>query len=221
MKKTLVVMSSNGEVEFPTRCGLLELERAGARNIEQRGSSDVAIARNLALTQAVQVLRGEAEIDVVLMVDDDMAFTLDDAERVVTLARETGIATSGICVVYNSFTGATRSTAQLIQGSHLLAPWASGCAFLAIPRALLLAVAECSRAVTAGELSFLEFVRSRSHAGKWWGEDYCLCARLRGVQFAKVKIGHVKKVALYPDDSMVDEIMTSQCAYFHEHKSAR
>lgn len=218
MKKTLVVMSSNGEVEFQTRRALLDAIRDGAQMVEQNGSSDVAIARNIALTQATHALLQDDSIDVVLMVDDDMVWTPDDAQAVVTLARSSGVAASGVCVAYNPFKDQKRPVAQLIQGSHLLAPWASGLAFLAIPRALLLSVADSSKGVTAGEISFLEFVQSRSRDGKWWPEDYCLCARLGGVQFAPVRIGHIKKVALYPEPEMVDEIMTAQRAFFHDDK---
>ena len=73
MKNTLVVMSSNRELEKQTKATLQNLSNLGAMLLMERGSADVAFARCRALSWACEKLREHPERDVVLMIDDDSA----------------------------------------------------------------------------------------------------------------------------------------------------
>ncbi len=89
MKSTLVVRSSNRPIEPQAQSCIDGLVKAGVGLVDQTGSSDVAYARNLALTTAMRVLReGDRAFDTVVMVDDDMVFSDEAVIQLVRASRE-------------------------------------------------------------------------------------------------------------------------------------
>ena len=96
MKNTIVVMSSNREVERQTKHTLQNLANLGAMLLMETGSADVAFARCRALSWACDKLREYPDRDIVLMLDDDMDVPAETAQAVADKARELGRACSAV-----------------------------------------------------------------------------------------------------------------------------
>ena len=131
MKSTIVVMSSNRELEKPTRDTLQNLANVGAMRLMETGSADVAFARCRALSWACDKLREYPERDMVLMLDDDMEVPTETAQALADKARELGRACSAAYATL---------TAKLAASRWAEHPglWLVGLGCVAIPRALLL-----------------------------------------------------------------------------------
>ena len=199
MKTTMVLMSSNRELEPQTKETCRELQQAGAMRLVETGSTDVALARNRALSFACEKLREYPERDVVLMLDDDMAVPLDTAERVVSVARELGVATSAIYATKGSKLAGCR-------WAEKPGRWLVGLGCVAVPSRLLLELEERSDSFEFAGHFFSQFTWSAAEQGQWIGEDYRLCRRLGGVLLLPVAVGHVKKGELWPDDETIAEV---------------
>src|SRR5690349_7586540 len=96
MKNTIIVMSSNREIEAATKRTLQNLTDLGAIVLLETGSADVAFARCRALSWACEKLREYPERDVVLMLDDDMEVPAETAQALVDCARELRRACSAV-----------------------------------------------------------------------------------------------------------------------------
>lgn len=209
MKNTLVVCSSNRLTERHTSSCFKQLVAAGAGLVEQIGTSDVALARNLALTMAHSLL-SSCRYDMVLMVDDDMVFKVADAQALVDYAREFGIPASGAYVLPDG-----RLAAEPLEprSGEAARGWVTGLGFLAIPAPELKLLAERSRTFKqrpgASDL-IIEFTKSCSELAAdgqryWVPEDYRLTQNLGGVALRPIPVGHVKKQVLMPTESQIKE----------------
>lgn len=208
MKNTVITCSSNRGIDPLTRDCLGLLQQAGARFLYQKGSADVAFARNQAFTAACQVLKDNPECDVVLNVDDDMTFTVEQAELVVKVARQTGRAASGVYGTADGHVAGARVLDAEGKNSKL---WRVGLGFFAVPKKQLLELAEKSESYRYGDAEehvAKEFCWTEAVNGEWVAEDFCLCNRLGGVLMVPIAIGHVKKVELFPDDATIEAIAT-------------
>lgn len=192
--KTLVVYSCNRDQPQGFTRSIERLMLSGYPVIPQGGTVDVSLARNLALTSAVDALRGGTPVDVVLMVDDDMQFSIEDVEHISNRVRSTGHAASAAYVMRDG-----RLAARYV-GPR----WETGLGFLAMPAAQLLALAADSQAFVGkpdGGL-VLEFTRScvveRDGKRRWSPEDFYLCERLGGVDLLELRVAHLKLVPLMP-----------------------
>lgn len=224
MKRTIVLLSHNRPIQDKTRECINALTRAGGAFLVQSGCADVALARSFALTSACNTLRQlneqnarrmppanihpSAEAlwkpppprDTVLMVDDDMVFTVDQAQELVTHARATGIAASAIYATTLATVAATRLPA--------LGPdrWLTGLGLLAIPSQLLLELERDSESFTLYDQTHTAFTWSRAEGGAWMSEDYTLCKRLGGVHLLPIGVGHLKTFPIYPDEETIASI---------------
>lgn len=198
MKRTLLVYSCNHTLQLKTSAAIGACSRAGAAIVEQAGTSDVAVARNAALTLACAALEA-GEQDVVLMVDADMAFTLQQAQSIVDHVRKTGIAASGCYIVGGG------EKARLAATPFNNGRWLTGLGFLAIPAAMLLKLREVSPKFECVEGELHEFTSSGpalSSEGKriWITEDTRFTSRLGGVELLPMAIGHIKTAVGMPGD---------------------
>ena len=152
MKKTIVIFSSNREVEQRTKICLSQARQAGALLLEQRGTSDVSVARNIALTGACERLR-ERKHDTVLMVDDDMVWAPQDAQSIVTASRR-GTAVSAIYSSYTAQSETVSIAAQYIPKEREMpkrrGSWVTGLGLIAIPAELLLELERSSEKFRTG-----------------------------------------------------------------------
>lgn len=202
MKSTLVVMSSNREMEPQTRQSLNALVRLGAIRLMENGSSDVAFARCRALSFACEQLREKCpERDVVLMLDDDMEVPEDVAQQVVTAARSSGVATSACYATITAKLAATRWKDDR---------WLVGLGCIAIPTALLFALEQRSESFEMMGRLYSAFTWSGPHQGHWVAEDYRLSMNLGGVRLLPLPVGHIKKGCILPDDETLERIAKGQ-----------
>lgn len=200
MKRTLIVMSSNREVEMRTQDSLAALQRAGGLLLVERGSACVAFARCRALSLACELLQGaHADRDVVLMVDDDMEIELETAQKVVDAARSSGVASSAAYATVASRLAGTRWRERPDR-------WLVGLGCLAIPTPLLLELEQESASFEMNGKAYSEFTWTGAEKGEWIGEDYRLSQRLGGVNLLPLAVGHIKKWRIAPDQETLNEI---------------
>jgi len=202
MKNTLVVMSSNRELEKQTRNTLQSLGSLGAMVLMETGSADVAFARCRALSWACEKLREYPDRDIVLMLDDDMEVPAETAQALADKARELGCACSA---VYATLT-AKVAAARWPDHPGL---WLVGLGCVAIPRALLLALEARSERFEDGDRSYTAFTWSGPDNGSWIAEDFRLSINLGGVHLCPLAVGHIKKGALWPDDDTLAQLASA------------
>ncbi len=203
MKRTMIVMSTNRDIEQQTQRSIEALRRLGAIRLVESGSTDVSLARNRALTAACRALREHMERDVVLMLDDDMEVPAEVAQELVDKARELGEATSAVYATANAYLAGMRWKAKR---SH----WLVGLGCVAIPRALLLELEERSETFKLGEAVFSEFTWSCAEDGNWYSEDFRLCMNLGGAVLLPLPVGHVKKGVIWPDEITIERLKNGE-----------
>lgn len=199
MKNTIVVMSSNREVERQTKNALQNLANLGAMLLMETGSSDVAFARCRALSWACDMLREHPDRDIVLMLDDDMDVPVETAQALADQARERGRACSAVYATLTAKVAASR------WADHP-GLWLVGLGCVAIPRALLLALEERSESFEVSGRFYSAFTWSGPENGGWVAEDYRLSINLGGVHLCPLAVGHIKKGALWPDDETLEQL---------------
>jgi len=199
MKNTIVVMSSNREVEKQTKHTLQNLANLGAILLMETGSADVAFARCRALSWACDKLREYPDRDIVLMLDDDMDVPAETAQAVADKARELGRACSA---VYATLT-AKVAAARWAEHPGL---WLVGLGCVAIPRALLLDLEERSESFELNGRFYSAFTWCGPEKGGWVAEDFRLSINLGGVHLCPLAVGHIKKGALWPDDETLEQL---------------
>ncbi|HEX2873067.1 MAG TPA: hypothetical protein VHP33_17515 [Polyangiaceae bacterium] len=202
MRNTIIVMSSNREIETATKKTLQNLTDLGAIVLLETGSADVAFARCRALSWACEKLREYPERDVVLMLDDDMDVPAETAQALADRARETGRACSA---VYSTLTA--RVAAARWPGHPGL--WLVGLGCVAIPRALLLDLEERSESFEVNGRVYSALTWSGPEDGTWVGEDFRLSKNLGGVHLCPLAVGHIKKGALWPDEETLAQLARS------------
>ena len=222
MNRTIVVLSRNRPIQDRTRQCIDAMMRAGAAYLEQTGCADVALARCDALTQACNSLRQLNERsaravppagihpaaeatwkpppprDTVLMVDDDMVFSNDQAQALIDCSRETGVAVSAVYATLATTVAATR-----IAGTDR---WLSGLGLIAIPAGRLFELEHESETFAIKERSYVAFTWCGPEKNAWYSEDYRLCQRLGGVYLLPIAVGHLKVLPIYPDDETIAAI---------------
>lgn len=160
--------------------------------IETVGITDVALARNTALTEAIK-----SKSDIVLMLDDDMHIDVEVIDKLVKRVHNIPLS-----AYYCDANGdATFSKLRDIVVCGL------GC--LAIPMPNLKALAEeCITFKVRGKI-IKEFTSCRcipvetedTHTFLWLSEDYTLTKRLGGVSVQlDLKLGHNKIAPIFPKD---------------------
>ena len=199
MNRTLVVMSSNREIEKQTRNTLQKLASLGAMLLLEAGSADVAFARCRALSWACERLREYPDRDIVLMLDDDMEVPAETAQALADKARELGRACSAVYATLTAKVAATR------WADHP-GLWLVGLGCVAIPRALLLELEQRSESFELDDLSYKAFTWSGPEKGSWIAEDFRLSINLGGVHLCPLAVGHIKKGALWPDDETLEQL---------------
>lgn len=197
MKNTLVVMSSNREVERQTKNTLQNLANLGAMLLMETGSADVAFARCRALSWACEKLREYPDRDIVLMLDDDMEVPAETAQALADKARELGRACSAVYATLTAKVAASRWP------DHP-GLWLVGLGCIAIPRALLLELEERSESFELNGRLYSAFTWSGPEKGGWISEDFRLSINLGGVHLCPLPVGHIKKGALWPDDETIE-----------------
>jgi hypothetical protein len=198
MNKTIILCTHNRPIHAQTVISIRALNQAGAALIDHADApTDVTLGRNLGLSAVCDNLDRMPAIDTVLMVDDDMVFTIDDAGRLVEHTRLHRVAASAM---YATTAGAL-AACRLDNGQ-----WMTGLGLLAIPADLLLALRGRSQPFEFFEETRYAFTSSGACGGHYLSEDFMLCKNLGGVDLLPIPVGHMKQAALYPDDETVAAI---------------
>jgi hypothetical protein len=203
MKTTIIVMSSNREIEAATKTSLQNLTDLGALVLLETGSSDVAFARCRALSWTCDTLREHPERDIVLMLDDDMDVPVETAQALVAEARRTGRACSAVYATL-------RSKVAAVRWSERPGLWLVGLGCIAIPRALLLDLEERSESFEINGRFYSAFTWCGPEDGSWIAEDFRLSKNLGGVTLCPLAVGHIKKGALWPDDETLARLASPE-----------
>lgn len=195
-----------------TRECIGQLRRAGAQYVEQSGCSDVALSRCMALTGACNALRMLNEpanlsvtrgpYDTILMVDDDMQFTVDQAQELVNHTRKHSSPASAAYAT----SGGILAASPIDEGLYGRQLWKTGLGFLAIPASHLLALEKRSAKFELISGSYSAFTSSQEREGRWWSEDFELCLRLGGVHLLPMAVDHLKTIPIRPDDATITAI---------------
>jgi len=193
MKKTILLISTNRELESETKQTVAEFHKHGIRRLMETGSADVAFARNRALSFACEQLREWPDVETILMMDDDMAIQAADAQRLIDRSRELGRAVSGVYATKTSKLAAARWPERP-------GLWLVGLGCVAIPRAMLLELEALSESFETAGRFMSEFTWTCAENGGWVAEDFRLSMRLGGVHLEPVALGHIKKGVLLPDE---------------------
>ena len=210
MAKRLLVCSSYNGVSQQTQRGINECLTHGWATYIQTGCADVALARNIALTAIVDQVPDDDQ-HAILMVDDDIVFTLQDAERICAMACDTGQAVSAI---YSTSDGKLPAMQLKPKYSEAETMFLTGLGFLAIPANCFHELAYDSEKTTHEGRELIVFTwtapanwderQSHENLSMWISEDYRLTLRLGGVLLAKLGVGHLKQVPLYPDKETIE-----------------
>jgi len=200
VNNVILAVATNRPIHSTTRAALMNLQRAGAILNTVEGSSDVALARNVTLSGVLDTFKADESRDVVLLVDDDMVFSLRQAQTVCAHAVERQVATSA---VYPTAVGDLAASTEF---SPIPGRWVAGLGFFAIPRALLFKLADESTRFLWRKRELFEFTNSTVHNGLWIGEDYWLSIRLGGVDVLPIAVGHLKTIPLFADESTLERV---------------
>jgi hypothetical protein len=196
VRRTLVLcVSWKGPIQEVSRA-IAELEKAGASKLIHTGVTDVALARNLGLRLALDALSWSdqlAQHDTLLLLDDDVEVTPENAQALVDWSRKLAAPVSG---AYGTTTGVV--AAGLI-GPDAKPPWMVGAGFLAVPVAMLRKLAGRLPELSHANKRFKPFCCSGIHPAApdtWTSEDYWLCRELGGVHLAPVPARHWKTLPI-------------------------
>jgi hypothetical protein len=181
---------------------------AGAKVVYQEGLSDVCQARSGLYSYIVEYLR--QDYDVVLCVDDDIAFDVETALRVVSRAMHEGRPVSAVYGMQSNQIAATRIKRAFTASGEQL--WNVGLGFVAIPMQMLAALGDTLPLTLMGDRLAKPFCTSTAVPSdeplpggathRWMADDYSFCNRLGGVLLEPVAVRHLKMVTheLEPDE---------------------
>jgi hypothetical protein len=229
MKKPslLVAMATRWQPCPETQESLAKLSAGFAlETILIRGCSDVTLARNMLLTRAWQLLLPgrvsspvmdllcgphegpESEFAGVLCIDDDMVFSLETVQKLLTVSERTGLVTAAAYGHTNGDFAATSLFGSTYEGEtgerHPL--FLTGLGLSWFPRAVVLKMAKGSTVVQGpNEQQVIAFTRSVPGDAMWLSDDYYLCNRVGGVALV-ARAGHVKSVVIWPDTHSFDAL---------------
>lgn len=215
MKNTLFLTVTNREPVREFQMMATELRQRGALFQRAHGWSDIAAARSVALSVACNNLREHPHLDVVLCLDDDMAMQPETAEELVSVARLSGEACSGVYGAApeadmqpgtTAIAGRKMTAAELERTGKRGTRWLMGMGCMAIPAALLLKLEQESRPFMLRQTQLREFTWSAVEGQEWLSEDYRLSLRLGGVRLLPLEVGHKKSILLWPDAETIAEI---------------
>jgi hypothetical protein len=204
LKSVLLVYSSNRYLAPEFEASLLATISAGVGVIKWEGSSDVTFARNISLSKASEaLLHNLTRFDTVLMVDDDIVWSVEQAQALVDHTRKSGRPASGCYIMKDG------RVAAHFDGTA----WQTGLGFLAIPSRLVLDLYGMSRRFKgANGEPVREFTKSGVEGsdpdeGEWKGEDYWLTRRLGGVDLLPISVGHIKPMVLQANPEKLAEFI--------------
>lgn len=201
-ENVLLVCASHRGLEAET---FQSVEACKAPFVRVQGVADVALARNRALTLAVEEAQ-QSGADTIVLLDDDMVFTPEQVNELVEHSRSLHTAVSAMYVLKGGDLAASRhGTVPVVGEPWMSQRWLCGLGLMAIPLHSLLKLAHESEQVSA-DGTITAFTWTGTQGAVWMSEDCRLCERLGGAILAPVAVGHVKKMTLIPDAQSVQKL---------------
>lgn len=191
LRHVVVVTPTREGVNAQTRKCIWALEELGAGRLDLAGCSDVALARNLLLTSALE--RSEPHRTVFLLVDDDMVFSTGDAQLIVERALSEAHPVSAVYAT---------SSLALAHSRRPDGRWWSGLGFMAVRRDKLQELADKLPTLQAiNRTPIKPFCQCRpNEAGDMWlSEDWFFSEAMGGVILHTIGVAHLKRMPIEPD----------------------
>lgn len=191
----LVVQTLYRTVDVRCQMCTEKLQQAGYKVAKVAGDADITASMNYTLTMA---LKNIGDNRILVLIDDDMVFKVEDVDNLVSFARESAEPVAGVAVNHD---GRVIGTERLPNGLAL-----TGTAFFAIKFSRLESfTSECRvYPYPKGDFAHVEFTWSSSGLSP----DFRLCRRLGGARIVPIPVGHLKPVVLYPTEAQVAEVVS-------------
>jgi hypothetical protein len=203
MNRTIVLcVSWKGPIDQTSKL-IDQLTNRGAGKLIHTGVTDVSLARNLGFQALLDALPAQAGHDTLLLLDDDIEPTWEDADRLVMLSRRMQAPVSG---VYGTAGGVV---AARYLGPDASPPWLVGLGFLALPLVLLRQLAARLPELTHARKKFRPFCSTGIHPAEpstWTSEDFWFCRELGGVHMAPIPAKHWKTLPIVPPESELEKV---------------
>lgn len=211
----VVIPTREGLPQQASNC-LQDLLVLGARRIVLAGCADIALARNLLITRALDTrVDGEHTL---LLLDDDILY---DRATIQLLVERSRAAKATVSAVYATNDG---HVAARPYGGR----WLTGLGCLAVPMSVMIrAASNLLRLKSARGQDLYPFCQSRYLANGdrflgpcWLSEDQWFCRSLGGVEIAPLKVQHFKRMALVPDDATMQRLFDPASDDATDHQAA-
>ncbi len=191
LKGVAIVVVSYGGITGQTQKAIDQCRTIGAQLLSQYGTADVALARSIAMTKALRSIEEhQIPIDTLLLLDDDVAPSLQAIEALVTSCRELREPVSGI---YATADGTLPGLEWKDD------KWLMGLGFMALPFAKIKALAESLRPLQVDDGTVIPFCQSGVHVERrdyYTSEDYWFCLQLGGVTLLPIVADHIKRMPI-------------------------
>jgi len=215
LEKTVIAIPTHrGLTNAPTKECVRQLVAAGAEMRVGTGLADLAGGRSWLLSRCLESAEAQGRT-CILCVDDDMVFTVADANKLIEFALEHNVAASAMYPTAEGRLAATRYVTKR-QGALTVERFKVGLGFCAVPVKLLQSV----RDSFPGPASYTEngtiypFCESRARydrePAEWVAEDYDFSEKLGGVVLLPIAVGHLKTVPLYADQVTMERIANGE-----------
>lgn len=161
------------------------------------GKADVSTARNESLTAALSLRRPKEKV--LVLIDDDMVFSVEQYDRIVADCMEHGGPVSACYVRDDSQLAFVKADGK----------WLGGLGFFACPFELMEDLAQRSpRVALEGGSSCFAFTHTGPMGEAWVTSDIRLCYRLGGVKILPWGVGHAKYRVLVPTEKQIQAAAT-------------
>ena len=196
MQRVVIAVPSYRGLGFETAKQLSALVDAGAVLQVVYGCSDVAWARNMVLTSAID---NHPDRKCVLCIDDDMVFGLELATDLCDAVLATGIPHAAAYPTAHQSMAGTRYHDTPDR-------WAMGLGFAGIPMAQLIELGNRTGRIDGPNRSAYPFCECRVWGGRWSADDFTLSRKLGGFR-VKHRVGHRKEWPLWLDSQSYANVL--------------
>lgn len=196
--KILCVCTSHRGLVLETRQCVDALACADIPTIMNIGCADIALARNMDITRGLERANEEG-IDVLVLIDDDMVFNVEQVKQIAEHAYGADHPVSGIYIMKNRDLVVWR-----IPDTKL---FVGGMGFMAVSVKLLNERVKTLKKFTWKDSWAYEFCVAGPVDGVWRQEDKCFCEVFGGVELAPIIVAHMKVMPMMPDRPSMERIL--------------
>jgi len=171
---------------------------AGIPTIMNIGCADIALGRNMDITRGLERALAEG-IEVMLLIDDDMVFSVEQVQAICAQAKDSDHPVSGIYCMKNR-----ELAIWQIEDTNL---FLGGLGFMAVSVKLLDEKAKTVPQFKWKDLTAHAWTVAGPRDGVWVQEDRYFCEVFGGVYVAPIIVGHIKHVPMAPSRDAIERIL--------------